>query len=173
MSIFGCNIPTTLFFVVFGYLFTGFFSGSANGAQLEIAFDTNAADTPIQYYVLYWDTQSRKGVSNYANFIQIDYSECIELSDSSVVCSLDVPQLQQGIVYYFSMRNFYLSTESSGFADEFVLINSGPAGSATTDNDFDNDVDGLDLSAFAEQIEFGDTIFSVADFATMFGVGAK
>lgn len=170
MRCFGGRTCRSFFCLLLGLFLVDFSALQAYGAQVEVAFDTHADNATVHYFMLYWDTASRQSERTYADAIQIDARECLEISGTSFSCTFDLP-LQEGETYYFSLRNFYFNAEPSGFANEFMLSYVPAVGvEVVPDVDQDGDIDGIDLAAFAAQSATG-TPLAVWDFAALFGAG--
>lgn len=153
----------------------------ARGAQVVVEISPNASADALQYFLVYWDTQSRRSDHNYAEVSQIFLSDCEVLDESSVSCTVDIPEMEKGNLYYFSLRNGYSPYEQSAFANEFVVSYGIPWGVpcvdtanclpdlSVVDANQDHQIDGLDLADFARQIVAGSNVFSVEFFSSLYG----
>jgi hypothetical protein len=111
----------------------GLAAGSAPAAQVDLIWEPNT-ESDLSGYRIHYGTASR------AYSVHIDVGH---------VTDYTVPDLLDGVVYYFAATAYDTLGNESGYSEEAVYAPD------PCDMDFDGDVDGSDLAAFISAYDGG------------------
>jgi hypothetical protein len=111
----------------------GLATGSAPAGQVDLIWEPNT-ESDLAGYRVHYGTASRA----YSVHIDVGY-----------VTGYTVPDLMDGVVYYFAATAYDTSGNESGYSEEAVHAPD------PCDMDFDGDVDGSDLAAFIAAYDAG------------------